>query len=147
MITDMTDNNLLVSELIDGFFEEDTTCVIYKDGIIFEHKGGSIAPIADAWFCEDLDGAVVVDKVIGKASAMFMADGGTAFVHGRLMSEPAADFLKNSKVPFSVEEMTPKIINRTGDGLCPMESAVMDTDSTEEGIDRVFDKMKELGML
>lgn len=144
---DILEINALVEDLTEGFFGEDTTCVIYKDGVIFEHTGGSIAPIVDAWFCGDLEDAVVVDKVIGKASAMFMKDGGAAFVHGRLMSEPAADFLRQQDLPFSMDRKTEKIINRAGDGLCPMESVVMDTDDLTEGIEKVFSKMKEMGMI
>ena len=158
MNTDMTDincnnrhemeiNAAIAKELKNNFFGDDTTCVIYKDGIIFEHTGGSIAPVADAWFCGDLEDAVVVDKVIGKASAMFMADGNAAYVHGKLISEPAQRIMEINDMSYSYDENTPKIINRTGDGLCPMESAVMDTDNLQDGIARVFDKMNELGML
>ena len=124
-------NAAIAKELKNNFFGDDTTCVIYKDGIIFEHTGGSIAPVADAWFCGDLEDAVVVDKVIGKASAMFMAQ----------------KIMEINDMSYSYDEKTPKIINRTGDGLCPMESAVMDTDNLQDGIARVFDKMNELGML
>ena len=137
----------IAEDLKKNFFDADTTCVIYKDGVIFEHKGGSIAPVADAWFCGDLENAVVVDKVVGKASAMFMTDGNAAYVHGKLISEPAEALMKSSDMTFSYDKKVPKIINRAGDGLCPMESAVMETDDLHEGIDRVFDKMKEFGMI
>lgn len=140
-------NMKIAEDLQKNFMKEDTTCLVWHDEVIFEHKGGSIAPIADFWFCDDLKDAVIVDKVIGKASAMFMADGNAAYVHGRLMSEPAASVLENAAVEFSADEKVPNIINRTGDGLCPMESAVLDTDDEKEGISLVFDKMKQLGML
>ncbi len=131
----------LAAELRKNFFTEKTTCLVWHNGIIFEHEASGVVPIIDFWFAGELQDAIVIDKVVGKASAMFIADGKAQFVYGELMSEPSGEILQGSDTAFEAGELVPNIKNRKGDGLCPMESSVLDTDDLNEGILRILKKI------
>ena len=131
----------LAKELREKFFTEKTTCLLWHEGIIFEHEASGVVPIVDFWFAEELKDAIVIDKVVGKASAMFMSDGEVQFVYGELMSEPSKEILQNASIAFEAEKLVPNIKNRIGDGLCPMESSVLDTNDLKEGTSRILKKM------
>ena len=116
------------------------TCIAAKEQVAFTHNSRGVKPVIEFWSKEFLNDAIIVDKVIGKASALFMAASSAKHIHGVVMSQLAAEFLEKSGVSYSADTIVPKIINRAGDGLCPMESAVADVESLEEGIDILLEK-------
>lgn len=105
----------------------DATCVLYRsetDMQISYEKG--IRPLV-CWLADDADalqGAVVADRIVGRAAAFLAVYGGARAVYGEVMSEGAAALLEYAGIAYSYKTFTDKIINRKGDGLCPMERAV-----------------------
>ncbi len=69
-----------------------------------------------------LAGARVADKVVGKGAAALMILGQVDAVHALVMSRPALELLKGSTVTVSYDRLVDNIINRRGDGLCPVET-------------------------
>ena len=132
----------IAAELLNLLEEKNATCAIYKDGAVLTHKDRGVSPIIDFWSVGDLENAIVCDKVIGKASAMFLVSGGAKFVHGKIMSQLALDLLASNNVDCSYTKLVPKIQNRQGDGLCPMESAVANIEDLNEGIELILKKVK-----
>ena len=53
-------------------------------------------------------------------------------VYAAVISEPAACVFRSHGIPYKAGGLVPRIVNRRKDGLCPMESRVMDIDSPEE---------------
>lgn len=47
-------------------------------------------------------------------------------------------------IPFTFGKMTERIVNRTGTGYCPMESAVLTTDDVERGYSLLKEKLAAL---
>ena len=137
---------LVVEGLLHAMEVQDTSCAIYTDGAVLTHKSRGVKPMVDFWSCGDLEDAVVCDKVIGKASAMFLVSGGAAYVHGQVMSQLALDFLVSNSIDCGYDQLVEKIKNREGNGLCPMESSVADVNDIDEGIENVINKMNELGI-
>ena len=80
------------------------------------------------WF----SGGVLVDKVLGKAAAAIAVRGGVRAVHAVLISEPALALLRQGGVTVVYEKKVPAILNRTGEGPCPMEARVYDATDAEE---------------
>ena len=119
-------------------------CAIYKDQTVLIHQARGVEPMVDFWSVGDLKDAVVCDKVIGKASAMFLVSGEAVYVHGHVMSQLAADFLRKNNIEYDYDQLVDKIQTIQGDGLCPMESAVENIDDIKEGIDIILKKSKEL---
>ena len=107
----------------------DATCVLYRteEDIQISHEKG-IRPLV-LWMAEDenaLRGAAVADRIVGRAAAFFAVYGGAQAVYGEVMSEGAVSVLKNAGIAYKYKILTDKIINRRGDGPCPMEQAVAD---------------------
>lgn len=81
---------------------------------------------------ERLNGAVVADKIIGKAAAAIMATGGVREVHTNIICTPARElFEKEGILVFATEEV-PMILNRDRSSMCPIDTQIADIESIEE---------------
>lgn len=79
-----------------------------------------------------LRGAAVADKVVGRAAASIMVIGGVARLHTRVMSRQALGILDGSGMEVEYDRLTDHIINRRGDGWCPLENICRNLDTPEE---------------
>ena len=68
-----------------------------------------------------LDGAFVADKVVGKGAAALMAAGRVRELFADVVSHAALELLNGAGIPVSYTVAVPHIINRVGDGICPVE--------------------------
>lgn len=121
------------------------TCVLYKDGTLYTSTERGVAPMLE--FIDsgtNLRGFSAADKVIGKAAAMLFCHAEVAEVYADVMSKAAADFLSERNIPFSYGELTDKIINRRGDGICPMEQVTADINDTDKAIAAIKRRLEEL---
>lgn len=124
---------------------ENLTCVVQCGDRILKTADRGIKPFMQ-WIesGENLHGAVAADKVVGKAAAFLMEKAGISAAYAAVLSEPAEDVLKNAGIMYTYSHLVPRIQNRTGDGLCPMESAVMDTDNSDTAFSALKNKLKNL---
>lgn len=123
----------LLSRAVTLLHSDSYTCILCDRDRILTSRSNGIAPlltrIEDK---EDLRGMVCADKIIGKAAAMLLLYGGVCAVHGDVLSVRAKALLEREGVAVSYSVLTDGIINRKGDGPCPMEQAVADlTDPAE----------------
>ena len=79
-----------------------------------------------------LQGALVADKVIGKGAALLMVYGGVSEVWADVISDSAAQVLQEAGIPCAFGQRVPYIINRQGDGMCPIEALMHDIDTPPE---------------
>lgn len=116
-----------------------------KNGEFFTDDGRGISPmmrfIAQG---RDLDGYSAADVIVGKAAAMLFVKAKIASVYGVVMSKSAAEFLEKNNTPFSYKELTGKIINRRGDGVCPMEQTVENIDDCNIAYNALREKLKTM---
>ena len=109
-----------------------------KEGVITCRETGSgIKPVLDLYEQNALKDAIVVDKIIGRAAASICVAGGAKKVVGLVMSEGAKAFLNAHGIPASAEKLVPIIINRKGDGQCPMEMKVKDLTNPKEMVEKL----------
>ncbi|MBQ7980841.1 MAG: DUF1893 domain-containing protein [Oscillospiraceae bacterium] len=121
------------------------TCVLCNGEQIYTSTERGVKPMLE--FIDsgtDLRGFSAADKVIGKAAAMLFCHAGVAEVYADVMSKAAADFLSGRGIPFSYGTLTDKIINRKGDGICPMEQVTAEISDTEEAICAIKKRLAEL---
>lgn len=135
---------------------EEVKKALQEDGITFaaiSSKGElrtssrrGIAPIMEILALEDgfFKGAVVADRVIGRAAALLLSKGKIQALHANVLSAHAEDALGVKGIPFSYDEKVPYIINRTGDGMCPMEAATLGEIDEEIAYVSVKKKIAEL---
>ena len=79
-----------------------------------------------------LRGASVADKVIGKAAAGLIVQGGVAEVYADVMSRLALSLLDDAGIPYRYGELVERIVIPEGDGRCPLERIVAGAKSAEE---------------
>ena len=124
---------------------EKATCVVIKnDKILNIETGRGVKPVIALYEQGILSGASVVDKIIGKAAAMVLVLGGVKSCYGLTMSRAAVDYLKSHGVAVEYDTLTEHIINRKGDGICPMEQTVAEIDDPVEALVALKNKIAEL---
>jgi len=128
-------------EVAKANLEGHSICLCKNGGIITD-DGRGISPmmrfIAEG---RDLSGCSAADVIVGKAAAMLFVKAGVAEVYGRVMSAAGRDFLSRHHIPCSWDTLTEAIINRRGDDICPMEKAVADIYTAEEGYEALKAKL------
>ncbi len=132
----------MMKELIDILHNEQLTLVVKSDdGTIhrFTQRGVKDLLTLVAESPETLKGALIADKAVGKAAAACMVVGGVKHVHADVMSEPALALLQQHGVEAGYGTLVDHIINRTGDGWCPMER--LSRDENDPAV--IIQKVKE----
>lgn len=73
---------------------------------------------------ERLAGARVADKVIGRAAAALLVNGGVTRVYGEVMSRKAVNLLEEAGVAHAWGTLVDGIVIPAGDNRCPLERIV-----------------------
>lgn len=138
----MSDN---LKEAIKILDEKGYTCVLSGGEVLYTSTERGVAPLIE--LIKDhgtLEGFCAADKVVGKAAALLYIKMKVSRVHAKTASKSAVHIFKKYGVPFTYESRCEYIINRKGDGPCPMESAVSGTDSPEEAFYLICEKQSLL---
>jgi uncharacterized membrane protein len=120
--------------------------ILREGSIVHQGAGQGVAPLLHLYLeqPEQFSGALVVDKVIGKAAAMLLVLGGVTGVHGMTMSVAAKDYLIAHDITVSYDRLIDVIANRSRDGICPMERSVLGLDDPAEGLVRMQETLTRL---
>lgn len=107
---------------------EITFAAILADGRILTSEKKGIAPMMQllAEDREQLRGAVVADRVIGRAAALLMEFAGVAAAYGGIVSSHALRAFAKSGICFTYGKQVAYIINRSKTGMCPMEETALE---------------------
>ena len=89
-------------------------------------------------------GFTAADKVVGKAAALLYALMGVSSLYASVISEGALTVCKSFGISVEYGTLTQNIINRRGDGFCPMEQAVADISDPQTAFNAVKEKLKNL---
>ena len=92
----------------------------------------------------DLKGFSAADKIVGKAAALLFVLAGVRAVYGEVMSEAGLQVLQKHQVPCSYSTLAPYIINRKGDGICPMEETVQTISDPKAAFHALLEKRRQL---
>lgn len=79
-----------------------------------------------------LQGAEIADKVVGKGAAALMIIGGISSLYADIISGPALELLRQSPVKVDFGKQVDNIINRKGDGICPVETLCLSCATAQE---------------
>lgn len=119
-----------------------STIAVVSNGEVFTSQERGVKPLL--FLLKEkkgfLKGASVADKVIGKAAALLMALGENKEVHTLIISEPAIKVFEKHNIPCFYDKKVTRIVNRAGDGLCPMESLCLDVENPLEAFTKILDK-------
>ncbi|NLO62985.1 MAG: DUF1893 domain-containing protein [Clostridiaceae bacterium] len=122
----------------------DATFVAVRNGRIMDSHDRGIAPIMALVLADTnaLRGACVADKVIGKAAALLLVRAGVERLFANTISEHAMSLLSEYHLTFEFGQSVPYIMNRAGDGMCPMESLVLEVNDPEEAFRVLRDRTR-----
>ena len=118
--------------------------MIKDNAIANMEQASGIAPILSLYEKGELRDAVVVDKIIGKAAAHLLVLGGVRACYGMTISSSAVKLLRSRGISVEYDNCAEHIINRRGDGLCPMEDAVKDITNDTEAYEAIKKRLSEL---
>lgn len=125
--------------------EGQAACVVLRDGeIVRAETGRGVAPMIRLYEDGALQGAYVVDKIVGKAAAMLMTLGGVSGCYALTVSRAALDWFSGHDIPVEYEVCAEYIVNRTGDGMCPMEQTVKELTDPSDALTALKQKIAEL---
>ena len=93
---------------------------------------------------KDLRGWSAADVVVGKAAALLFVYAGIAEVYAGVLSDKGAAVLEERGIPYSCGGRAPYIVNRQGDGVCPMERAVEKIFDPAEALSALQTRLAEL---
>lgn len=84
-----------------------------------------------------LQGAVVADKLIGKAAAALMVAGGVKAAYTNTVCTAAREMLEAAGITLHFEQEIPMVMNRERTGQCPMDAALEGITDAEECVRRL----------
>ncbi len=88
-------------------------------------------------------GYSAADKIVGKAAALLYAYMGIGALFAAVLSEEGAAVLQKFGIASEYETLVPVVINRKGDGVCPMEQTVQGTDVPAKALELLKNKIAE----
>ncbi|MGN1107284.1 MAG: DUF1893 domain-containing protein [Huintestinicola sp.] len=93
---------------------------------------------------KSLEGYSAADKVVGAAAAYLYVLLGVRELYAKVISQKAVDVMEKYGIEIEYDTLAEAIINRSGTGFCPMETAVSDAVSPENALELIRAKLKEL---
>lgn len=115
--------------------ENNISILIEKNGeTIFESYDPMLKPL---FVCllekrDEMAGATVIDKIVGRAAALLMTLGKVKEVYTPLASETAKEVLDAAGITLHAEKLIPYIVNRENTGMCPMEKMANECNTADE---------------
>lgn len=102
------------------------TCVAVRNGETIITRERGVKPLLQ-WISggRSFEGWSVADKVVGKAPALLYVKLKPAAVFATALSEDARDILLANGIACGCDDLVPFIVNRAGDGQCPMDASVV----------------------
>ena len=126
----------------------DYTCVLCKDDIFYTSKERGVKPLLQLLDNEtDCSGFAAADKIVGNGAAYLYVLLGVSEVYAPTMSEAAVKTLARNLISIDCGKVVDYIVNRTGDGICPMEEATLDAKSPGDALDKIKERLMQLTMV
>ncbi len=121
-----------------GWLDEGCTLAIVKGGEVYTSRNKGVRPLLDFFDTGvDFAGFSAADKVVGRGAAFIYLALGVRHVYASVISESALSLLVEGGIEVEYGEVVGRILNRSGDGFCPIESAVCDIHDTDTAIAKI----------
>lgn len=125
--------------------DDSLTCALCKDEEIITSCERGVAPLLSLIEKGSLSpGFSAADKVVGKGAAFLYAILKVENVYAFVISEGAKKVLTDYGIRFEYEKSAEYIINRKGNGMCPVEASVTDISDADEALTAIRQKLTQL---
>ena len=121
-------------QMLDMLNEQGLSLLVFNNGELTTHSNRGVQDLLQLISDqpERLQGAVVADKIIGKAAAAIMATGGVKEVHTNIICTPARKLFEAQGILVFAAEEVPMILNRDKSSMCPIDTQIADIESIDE---------------
>ena len=113
--------------------KENKLVVVQNNEVVFVSRKNGIVPMYD-FYNSGISGKIfIADKFIGSGAAKLLIQKRLKIeeLYAQIISESALEILKKENVKISYDKKVEKILNRTGDDLCPIEKISQESDNFE----------------
>ena len=126
--------NIDGEEMLSRLNNESLSLLVRNKGITTAHDDRGVNDLLQLLSDspERLKGAIVADKMVGKAAAAIMVVGGIKELHTNLICTPAKQMLENAGIKVVANEEVEMILNRDKTGQCPIDSKLNNAQTAEE---------------
>jgi hypothetical protein len=127
--------------------EPNKTCfILKKETIVFSSTEKGVKPILDYYNELGISNAplLVVDKIMGKGAVVLAIFIGANKLVTPIISKDALSLANEYNLEVTYNTVVPYIINRDGDGRCPIESSVLEIESIKDGFNKIIKTLKAL---
>ena len=125
---------------------DEYTCVLCRGEELLTTTARGVRPLLQ-WLDRGVEqGFSAADRVVGRGAAFLYRLLGVKAVYARVMSEPAVRVLEEGGITALPDQVVPGIVNRTGDGPCPFEAAVLEIRDPQEALWAIREKMAALSL-
>lgn len=125
--------------------QQGNTCALCKADQVYTSRERGVRPMLELLRAgADLRGFSAADKVMGKAAAFLFVLAGVTDLQTQVISEPALALLCEHGVHVRYGACVPRIMNRRGDGPCPMESAVSQVWDPDRALAVITEKCRQM---
>ncbi len=120
------------------------TCVMCRGEQTLVSTQRGVKPLL-SWLGDGTgEGFSAADKVVGAGAAFLYVLLKVREVYAEVMSEPALEVLKAHGIKARFGTLSGNIINRRGDGICPIEQAVAGITDPAEALKAIKERLKSL---
>ena len=121
-------------QMLEQLNEQSLSLLVRNHGVTTMHENRGVQDLLSLIKNEParLKGAVVADKMVGKAAAALMIAGGVKTVYTNLICTPARELFEKAGVSVVATEEVPQILNRDKSGQCPIDSRLNGVETVEE---------------
>ena len=133
--------NIAKQKMLDGKY----TCVVLIDNDEYTSYERGVKPLLSLLqMRRSFVGAVAADKCVGAGAAHLYVLLGVRTVWANFISISAIQILQNNGIDVFFDQSVPNIINRKGNGICPVEEAVLVAENSHEAYELIIDTLKNL---
>ncbi len=123
--------------------QEGYTCVLCRGDRVYTSRHRGVRPLMDL-LNTDTSGFSAADKVVGKATALLYCLLGIRQLYAKIISDAAIQVLAQHNIPVQWDTRVDYIVNREGNGRCPMELATENISDPAQAPEAIRKKLKEL---
>lgn len=129
----------IMKRVVDILHSEQCSCVVENRGEIHTFFGRGVKDLYTLYTTRPdiLHGALIADKVVGRAAAALMIMGGVKQVYADTISELALELFSQTDIKVDFGDRVPHIINRNKTDMCPMERSTQHLNSLDTIIDAI----------
>lgn len=125
--------------------KNDYTCVLYNGIYEYHSQLKGVKPLIDFLDLKiNFSGFCAADKVVGAGAAHLYVLLGIKYVWANVISTSAKQILTTNNIQLFFEKEVPYVINRTGDGICPIEACVKGISNPFDALTAIKQRLKKI---